>query len=139
MRGLTLCLVVAAGLLAAEKEEDKGVKDLQGKWVATALRHGDTETPKVEIEKGEVTLNVVGSNFTFRTPKETHIGVMKVNATARTMDLLIETKDGKGKKILCIYEKDGEKLRIAGDQEKRPKDYKSKLGGSIVVSLKRVS
>jgi uncharacterized protein (TIGR03067 family) len=139
MRGLTLCLAVAAGLFAAEKEEDKGVKELQGKWVAMALRHGDAETPKEEIEKGAVTLNVVGSHFTFKTPKETHVGVMKADPTARTIDLLIETKDGKGKKVLCIYEQDGDTLRIAGDQEKRPKDFKSKLGGSIVVVLKRVS
>jgi uncharacterized protein (TIGR03067 family) len=82
---------------------------------------------------------VVGSNFTFRTPKETHVGVMKTDAAAKTIDLLIETKDGKTKKILCIYEQDGDTLRIAGDQEKRPKDFKSKLGGSIVVALKRVS
>lgn len=143
MRLYAVGFLLAAGLFGAADEIPPTAKDsekLQGKWVATALRHGDTETPKEEIDKGEVTLVVKKDNtFTFRTPKETHEGTIRLGTlqSPRTMDLLITTKEGKKKTILCIYDWEGQKLRIAGDERKRPTNFKSKLGGSIVVTLKR--
>jgi uncharacterized protein (TIGR03067 family) len=133
---LAAALVVVA---AEEKAAEKESKKLQGKWVATSLRHGDTEAPKEDIEKGAITLVIKGDKFTFKTPKETQEGTFKIDPSKspKTIDLSVTTKGGKKKTIVGIYEWDGDALRIAGDQEKRPKDFKSKLGGSIVVRLKK--
>ncbi|MBY0230949.1 MAG: TIGR03067 domain-containing protein [Gemmataceae bacterium] len=129
----------AAALLVPADDKPDASKKLQGKRVATAMRHGDTETPKEDIEKGAVTLSVDGDRFVFATPKEKHEGTLVLGdeGKERTLDLKIETKKGEKKTILRIYEWDGDTLRIAGDQEKRPKDCKSKLGGAIVVTLKK--
>lgn len=139
MRTLALTLALAACTFTAAggREDDGDAKKLQGRWVATALRHGDAETPKDVIEKGEVTLEVEGDRFTFRTPKETQKGTIQVDGSKKTIDLKITGKEGEKRNILCIYEFDGKTLRMAGNQDKRPKDFKSRLGGAIVVSLER--
>jgi uncharacterized protein (TIGR03067 family) len=138
----TLAWVIALAAVApvlGDDAADKEKKKLQGAWVATALRQGDIETPRDVIAKGKVTLTIDGDKFVFETPKETHKGTVAIDPSKspKTMDLTIPTKDGKGKVIQCIYEWDGENVRMAGDQDKRPKDFKSKLGGSIVATFKR--
>lgn len=138
----TLGFVLSAALFAGAEEKGavgKEQKKLQGKWVATALRHGDAETPREELDRGAVTLVIRGNRFIFTTPKETQKGTLRVDGSKspRTLDLVLPTREGEKKTILCIYEWDGEVLRIAGDQQKRPRDFRSRLGGSIVASFKR--
>lgn len=142
MRLLALSFVLTAGLFAAADDKTDAPeesKKLQGKWVATSLRHGDTEAPKDEIAKGKVTLSIDGDKFVFVTPKETHKGTFTVDASKspKHMDLVVSNKDEKKVTILCVYEFDGETLRMAGSQKTRPKDFESRLSGSIVVKLKR--
>jgi uncharacterized protein (TIGR03067 family) len=139
MRTFAWVVVLAAVAPAAGDESaQKEAKKMQGRWVATSLRQGDAETPKEVIDEGKVSLTIEGDRFVFQTPKETHKGTIAIDPakTPKTMDLTIPIKDGKSKVIRCIYEWDGELLRMAGDQDKRPRDFKSKLGGAIVATFK---
>jgi uncharacterized protein (TIGR03067 family) len=135
---LTTCLLVAAD----DQDVKKETKKMQGKWVATSLRQGDAEVPKKELDQGKVTLVIDGDTFDFRTPKDHQKGTFRVDPSKkpRTMDLAVTAKgDKKDKteKVLCIYEWDGETLRIAANQQRRPTDFESRVGGTIVARLKR--
>jgi hypothetical protein len=40
--------------------------------------------------------------------------------------------------ILCVYELDGDSLRVAASHDTRPVDFKTRPGKAIVIALKRV-
>lgn len=139
MRALTLCLAVTSGLLLAPDDgaAARGLKALQGKWVATSVRHGAAEAPKDELKGEAVVLTVVGSSFTFKMPERLHVGKMKVDPSANpmTMDMLIDTPEGETVQARWIYEMKGETLRLAGHPDRRPGDFRAR--GAVVVTLRR--
>jgi uncharacterized protein (TIGR03067 family) len=57
----------------------------------------------------------------------------------RAIDFIAFSAEGKKETTLGIYEWDGEKLKIAADQKKRPTEFKSEKGGAMVVTFERVT
>lgn len=135
-----LVLLLATAARAAEDKADaaRDLKKMQGKWVATSLYYGDKAAPAEVIDKGEATLTVEGDHFTFKTPDGTHEGVLHLDPSASPKAMDFTCKSEEGRVILCIYELDGDTLRIAARHDSRPSDFKPKAGSTILIALKRV-
>jgi len=137
---------MTAGLLIAADASKKGdakkeLEKLQGKWVATAIAQNGFEVPAEQVKKVNLTLVIKGNKFTTKKPRSTDKGTFRIGPAKkpRAIDFIATSPEGKKETTLGIYEWDGEKLRIAADQKKRPTEFKSEKGGALVITFERVT
>jgi uncharacterized protein (TIGR03067 family) len=134
---LALSLVLSFAL-AAWSEDAKDTID--GIWLPATAELGGKMLPD-EVRKA-IKLEIKGDKYTVTIGKQTDQGTAKPNPAAKPKELDITGTDGpnKGKKILAIYERDGDTLRICYDLsgKGRPTEFKSKEGTQLfLVTYKR--
>jgi uncharacterized protein (TIGR03067 family) len=137
----TAALASVVLLTTAAMADDKADQDrrkMQGKWVATSLLYGDKAAPADVIDKGEATLVVERGRFTFKTPDGTHEGVLQLDPSTSPKRTDFTCTSERDRVILCVYELDGDTLRVAANHDARPVDFKTRPGKAIVIALKRV-
>src|SRR5262249_44828447 len=139
-------LVATAGLLIAADapktgDTKKELEKLQGKWVATAIVQNGLEVNAEQVKKTKLTLVIKGNKFTTKKPRSTDMGTFQIGKAKepRAIDFIATSAEGQKETTLGIDEWDGEKLRIAADQKKRPIEFKSEKGGAMVVTFQRVT
>ncbi|AMV25667.1 hypothetical protein VT84_14815 [Gemmata sp. SH-PL17] len=131
-------LVLAASPVFAEppkappKPTDQ--EQLVGVWVLTSA---DSEMVQVSGEQlNRVKLALTGRTYLISTDQPVS-GAYIVDATRRVKAIDMDTVDGpnKGKVTRCIYELDGNTLRICQGQAgtERPTEFSTKPGSGLVV------
>lgn len=126
---LTLSLFLLAGLVYAEGDEK-----LEGKWIILSTeRDGkpdETMKDAVREHKGDKYLMSTKNGKSFE-------GKMKVDAKAKTIDIMPAGGTYKDKTLLGIYQVEGEMLKIAFAEpgKPRPTEFVSKPGSGVVLAI----
>jgi uncharacterized protein (TIGR03067 family) len=130
---LSFSLVVVSG---GAKKDDA----LEGTWLPETAELAGNKFPD-EIRKS-IKLVVKDGKYTVTVGKKVDQGTVKLNPTAKPKEMDITGTEGpnKGKTILCIYERDGDTLRVCYDLggKNRPTEFKTGEGTQLfLVTYKR--
>ncbi len=113
--------------LAAASEEKKDDADIQGTWLPSAAEMAGQPLP--ESVRKSIKLVVNDGKYTVTAGSQVDRGSVKLNSAAKPKEIDITGAEGpnKGKKILAIYERNGDTLRICYDLsgKGRPAEFKS--------------
>jgi uncharacterized protein (TIGR03067 family) len=124
-----LSLVVAVVFIASVFAQGAATeqKALQGKWLLTSGDIGGTKFPEATLKT--ITLTITGDKYVTKVGEVTDQGTLKLDASMKpkAMDIVGTQGPNKGKKMLAIYELDGDTLRICYDLtgKARPTEFKS--------------
>jgi uncharacterized protein (TIGR03067 family) len=126
--------------LVAASDDAKGGGSIQGIWMPSSAELGGKMFPE-EVRK-TIKLVVTDDKYTVTVGKAVDRGTVKLNPAAKPKELEIIGTDGpnKGKKILAIYERDGDTLRVCYDLsgKGRPTEFKTREGTQwFLVTYKR--
>jgi uncharacterized protein (TIGR03067 family) len=131
---IVLTLVLAFSPTSRSGDAKDG-DSLDGTWLPSAAELGGKMFPD-EVRK-TIKLVVKDDKYTVTVGKTVDKGTAKLNTAAKPKELDITGTDGpnKGKKILAIYERDGDTLKICYDLsgEARPKEFKTKEGAPLFL------
>jgi uncharacterized protein (TIGR03067 family) len=144
LAALVLGLFLAAAAGAADDATKKDQEKLQGTWQTVS---GEFNGDKLDDELCKVLKFVCKSDkFEVQGPADVlnqyAKGTFKLDATTtpKTLDITIGGGEKKGDVIECIYELDGDNLKVCGKLtgKERPADYTTKQGSNMVsLVLKR--
>jgi uncharacterized protein (TIGR03067 family) len=128
-----------AAIIAAAQAGGGDAEKIQGTWIVVSLQDGGKQAPEKEIEGTR--LIVTKDKMTLSKPggEEDSVGYT-LDATKKPKWVDLTTKDGK--KMLGIYELDGDNLKFCfneKDDAKRADKFESAAGSpnDVLVILKR--
>jgi uncharacterized protein (TIGR03067 family) len=136
-----LALVLGLSLSSAAWSGDAKDDTIDGAWLPSSAELGGKQFPD-EVRKS-IKLVVKEGKYTVTVGKEgTDQGTVKLDPTAKQKALDITGTEGpnKDKKILAIYERNGDTLRVCYDLsgKSRPTEFKSETGTQLfLVTYKR--
>ncbi len=135
-----MALAVVLTLSLAASGADKDADTIEGTWLPSVAEVAGKPFPD-EIRK-IMKLEVKDDKYTVTVGKGVDKGTVKCNTKAKPRELDITGTDGpnKGRKILAIYERDGDTLQICYDLsgKGRPTEFKSREGTQLfLVTYKR--
>ena len=145
--GLCIALFAVTLLAAEDKKKDTDKKDLEklaGKWQPTSMQVGKAKLSDAQLKA--ITLTMEGDKYKVIAVEEKgpspDKGSFKIDPKAKPMTMDIKGDEGpnKGKTFLCIYEVDGDSLKICYDLEgkKRPTEFKADSDKTLLATYKRV-
>lgn len=134
---LIACLVLFAGPLLAEDENEKDLKKMAGNWAAVSMQLNGKKQPEATIKA--IRLTITGDKYNTVVGDEKDEGTLKIDATKtpKEMDITPSQGENKGKVILCIYELKGNELKVsyAFNGTLRATDFKPGEDGKSVIML----
>ena len=136
-----LALVLVLSLSSATWSGDAKDDTIDGAWLPSSAELGGKQFPD-EVRKS-IKLVVKEGKYTVTVGKEgTDQGTIKLDPSAKPKALDITGTEGpnKDKKILAIYERNGDTLRVCYDLsgKSRPTEFKSEAGTQLfLVTYKR--
>jgi uncharacterized protein (TIGR03067 family) len=130
---LALALVVLCSSAACA--DDAKDNALEGTWVPSAAELGGKKYPD-EVRK-TIRLVVKGDRYTVTVGNQPDRGTCKLNPLANPKALDITGTEGpnKGRTILCIYDRNGDTLRVCYDLsgKGRPAEFKTTEGSQLFL------
>jgi uncharacterized protein (TIGR03067 family) len=140
MKPRMLLVLVAGVLVAADGKDDakKEMEKLQGAWVMVSGERNGEALPDDQVKALKRT--VKGEEFTITRDGETVVkGTFTVDPSKspKTIDVMITEGDNKDKKMLGIYEIDGDNYKVcyAPFGKDRPKEFSSKGEEGITLAV----
>jgi uncharacterized protein (TIGR03067 family) len=141
-----LILTAAAALLvAADPAQSKtDAQAILGTWRIVSAQAGGREVPDDQVPRDQVTFEE--KTYTQKNPDGKNVEegeyVLDAGKSPKTMDMIVKTGQYAGKKQLCVYELDGDTLKVCaaepGDDD-RPTALDTKAGDrATLFRLKRV-
>jgi uncharacterized protein (TIGR03067 family) len=140
-----VAVLAAAVLLAADaKDGDKKAGDgIQGTWVIVSVEIGGKKVDP-EAEQGlPQKITFADGDVTMTAKQGEHKGKYELgkDGDLRTLDLIPSDPDKKGQRTLCLYQVEGDTLRICAEEKKRaerPKELAAKEGTTqALLTFKR--
>jgi uncharacterized protein (TIGR03067 family) len=146
MKRMTLLVVAAGLLLAADDKKDEAVKKdlekLQGEWIMESHEFNGEKQPEERTKEYKRT--VKDNHFTVTFGDKTVVeGTFTLDASKKpkTIDITLETGESKDKKMLGLYEIDGDtyKVCLGTPDSERPTELVSKPDSNQALTIwKRV-
>src|SRR5262245_27871795 len=137
--GISLTAAAADGT-AANKE----LKDLEGRWKVVAGVQGGQEIAKEKLPRTTYVLHADGV-VTAETPDGETMGTLTVDSgkNPKTLDIVLESGEFKGKKQYAIYKLEGDRLTIVATPPgsavaDRPRDFGAKDSNSKLLVFERL-
>jgi uncharacterized protein (TIGR03067 family) len=135
----TLTLVLAV-METAKSDDSKDNHAIQGSWLAATAELDGKLFPDEARKSFKLTLK--DDKYKVTVGKIADQGTVKLDPSAKpkAMDITGTVGPNKGKKILAIYELDGDTLKICYDLsgKSRPKEFKTTKGSQLfLVAYKR--
>jgi uncharacterized protein (TIGR03067 family) len=125
MMSFLIAVAFVAGAFAQDAATDK--KALQGKWQLTSGEVGGQKFPDTQIKM--ISLTITGDKYVVKVGEAVDQGTLNFDSSKKpkAMDIVGAEGPNKGKKMLAIYELDGDTLRICYDLtgKARPSEFKS--------------
>jgi uncharacterized protein (TIGR03067 family) len=140
LKPFVLLTVILALAWTARSDDTKDSDTLDGTWLPeTAEMKGK---PFPEALRKTIKLEVKDGKYTVTVGKAVDKGTVKLKPSAKPKEMDITGTEGpnKGKTILAIYERDGDKLRVCYDLSgtKRPTEFKTDEASPLfLVTYKR--
>jgi uncharacterized protein (TIGR03067 family) len=136
-----MLLVLIAGVLVAADAKDDAKKDLeklQGNWVMVSGERNGEALPDEQIKALKRTIK--DEEFTVMRDSETLAKgkfTIDPSKSPKTIDVTITEGDNKDKKMLGIYEIDGDNYKVcfAPFDKDRPKEFSSKGEEGLTLSV----
>ncbi len=129
-------IVLALGLVTAAQgpaSSDKDLNKLQGSWKRAAAETDGKKVSAEELQK--TTLTIKGDEYILKTGDQTRKGHIKLDATKKPkqIDIISDAGPNKGKKLLGIYELEGDTFRycVAQPGKDRPTEFASRPGSGV--------
>ena len=140
MKRIAVMLTIILATIAPAQDAAKESKMLEGTWLPSAAELG--ENPFDEATLKSMKLVIEGDKYTVTVGKAIDKGTTKIDPskTPKTMDIMGGEGPNKGKTFLCIYELNGDTLRVCYDLggKARPSEFKTKKGELLfLVTYKR--
>jgi uncharacterized protein (TIGR03067 family) len=131
-----LSVVLMAGLLVAAQTKDDPKKELDkfaGTWLVVSAEQAGAKTPEETLKPLNLKLVITGDKYESKSgDTKIDAGTIAVDATKspKTVDVMPSEGTRKGKKLLAIYEFNGDELKCCYDLEgkERPKEFTTKPG-----------
>jgi uncharacterized protein (TIGR03067 family) len=124
---IPLLALFLAGVAWSQGLESE-IKSLAGTWTPTSGELGGQPFPEAVLKATKLVVD--GNKYTVTVGDQVDRGVVKIDATKKpkTMDITGEDGPNKGKTFLCIYELNGDTLKVCYDLsgKARPEEFKSK-------------
>ncbi len=127
----------------AKAEVEKELKKFQGAWTFESVEVGGKKLPIEQFEG--MTIHFDGEKAAVKKDGETlESSTQKLDPSKspKTIDATVASGEHKGEVVLCIYEIDGDTLKVCFDPEgkKRPTEFKTtaESGTQILAVHKRV-
>src|SRR4051812_40541783 len=140
---LALVLVLSAFSLLKAGDPPKGdAAKMQGTWAFVTHEMDGKKAPEDALKN--MTVTIKGNTFTVKNGDQViQAGTQKLDGTKkpRTIDATITEGEGKGTKMLGIYELDGDTMKVCFDEKgkARPTAFKAAEGsGLFLAEVKRV-
>ena len=133
-------LTFVLALSSVARSDDAKTATIEGTWLPSSAELAEKKFPD-EVRKS-IKLVVAGDKYTVTVGDKIDKGTVKLDPKAKPKALDITWTEGpnKGKTIRCIYERDGDTLRICYDLsgKGRPKAFETKAGTQLfLVTYKR--
>lgn len=127
-RVLSLSLALLGTIaLADDKKQAEEIKKMDGVWNVVSGELGGSALPE-EVTK-TFTLTLAGGKYKVKVGGQDDSGTCTFDPTKKPKELDIKGEEGpnKGKTIPCIYELDGDTLKVCYDLsgKKRPSEFKT--------------
>jgi len=137
---ITILLLAAVGLIAADEPKKEDADAVKGNWVAVSIKQGNQSAPDDFVKSFKFSLD--GKNYTNTIGADVmEEGGYTIDASKmpKTIDFDIKKGPDAGKKQVGLYKLDGDKLTIvaspAGSVD-RPKTWDAE--DAVVIVLERV-
>src|SRR3954451_3320507 len=122
-------------------EVEKDLKTFQGTWTVESVEVGGQKRPPDQLEG--ITITFEGERSTVKKGDEVLESAtqqLDPSKSPKTLDATLASGPHKGEVVLCIYEIDGDTLKVCFDPEgkKRPAEFKADSGTQTLVVHKRV-
>jgi uncharacterized protein (TIGR03067 family) len=140
-------LVATILLTGAEKKKEErslgtGAEELQGTWKLVKVEKDGKDQGVKPTDPDFFKLQISGDKMTVQFTGSAEEGTYKAgrDEQIKTIDILPLTNDDKGKTILGIYERTGDKLRLCvaeAGAKTRPKTFKSRKDEVVVYHLEK--
>jgi uncharacterized protein (TIGR03067 family) len=133
------CLLAFAAIVHSDEAADDA-KMLNGTWVVSSADLSGKAMPDDFVKSLKLTID--GEKYTVKVGDEVEKGTAKIDPTKKpkTMDISPTEGPNKGKKILAIYQIDGDALKVCyrlGEGD-RPEEFKSTAENKLfLVNYKR--
>lgn len=129
-----LTLVLSFSLVARSADV-KDADAIQGTWLPVAAELAGAKFP--DKARQSITLEIKDDNYTVSIAAKLDKGTLKLDPSAKPKRMVITGTEGpsKGKKILAIYELDGDRLKICYDLSGKayPTEFKSKADTQLFL------
>ena len=130
---LVCFLIISGSACAADDKQD--LEKMKGTWSAEKMVAGGMELPAEFLKEMKF---VIDGNKIYEKEKKEMAGTIKLDSSKTPKVMDVETSDGK--KLLGIYEQDGNTLKMCFGEKDRPKEFKSEQGSeTILFVLKRAN
>jgi uncharacterized protein (TIGR03067 family) len=128
---LACVLMVASGAWAGDDKQDQ--EKMQGSWQAEKMMAGGADLPPELVKEFKVIIKGDKMNAGDAKDKD---ATFKLDSSKKPKT--IDFTDSEGKKLVGIYELEGDSLKFCIGEKERPKEFKSEAGSdAIVIVLKR--
>jgi uncharacterized protein (TIGR03067 family) len=132
-------LVVAGAALAIAADEKKDdakddLKKFEGSWQLVAREQDGDKAPAeaVKTVKAVVKGNKVTITADGKTVMEAEF-TLDAGKKPKTCDANVTAGEDKGKKLLAIYEIEGDTIKLCVNEKERPKEFTAKKGSGNVL------
>jgi uncharacterized protein (TIGR03067 family) len=137
------CICIATILFAAAAWSQDAANErklLEGAWLPTAAEMSEKGWDETTLKS--MKLVIEGDKYAVTVGKAIDKGTTKIDPSKKpkTMDIMGADGPNKGKTFLCIYELNGDTLRVCYDLsgKARPSEFKTKKGELLfLVTYKR--
>lgn len=139
---IAACLLLSPLTFAQDpKAKPDDATLVQGSWTIAEAELGGRPFP-AEVSK-DMTLVLAKGTYVLKTkgPEDKGTATIDATKTPRQLDVIGTEGPNKGKTLLCIYELDGDTLKVCYDLsgKARPTEFKSPAGTQVfLVTYKRV-
>lgn len=128
-RVLAMLILVAGATKTGLADETAAIKELNGEWSAVSMEVGGMPLPETFVKS--VKLVNTDGEYLVKAGKDDK-GTVSVDPSKKPKTMTIKGTEGpnKGKTMLCIYELNGDELKICYDLSgaEFPKEFKSEKG-----------
>lgn len=137
-RILSLCLtMLATAAFADDKKQAEEIKKMDGTWLVVTGELGGTSLPE-DVTK-TFTLTLASGKYAVKVGGQDDKGTCTIDPTKKPKELDIKGEEGpnKGKTIPCIYELDGDTLKVCYDLsgKKRPAEFKTEKDTLLYLAV----
>lgn len=131
-------LIVFTSLaIADDKKQADELKKMDGTWLVVTGELGGTALPE-EVTK-TFTLTLTAGKYAVKVGGQDDKGTCTIDPTKKPKELDIKGEEGpnKGKTIPCIYELDGDTLKVCYDLsgKKRPAEFKTEKDTLLFLAV----